>query len=218
MDINKGDKKEKSETSREGERNRTFVSDSSLMQFPSIGSGEMGRNSRWAWNPVSPAPAAWCGVLIASCCDQQGGCCGVPGQRLADRLWTRRLSGGNESEARTGLLCRPVCTSDLSHAGTRDTPCTWAALCKTQQSHVQGRDRGQARSAATEVILFLKIHGFLGFLFLWHMEVPSARGRVSCSLLAYTTAIATQYPGCICDLHHSVWQCRILNPLSEARD
>ena len=23
---------------------------------------------------------------------------------------------------------------------------------------------------------------------------------------------------CICDLHHSLWQCRILNPLSDARD
>ena len=25
-------------------------------------------------------------------------------------------------------------------------------------------------------------------------------------------------PSCLCDLHHSSWQCRILNPLSEARD
>ena len=27
-----------------------------------------------------------------------------------------------------------------------------------------------------------------------------------------------QDPSCICDLHHSSWQCQILNPLSEARD
>ena len=27
-----------------------------------------------------------------------------------------------------------------------------------------------------------------------------------------------QDPSCICDLHHSLWQCWILNPLSEARD
>lgn len=36
-DINKETKeKNQRETSREGERNRTFVSDSSLMKFPSI--------------------------------------------------------------------------------------------------------------------------------------------------------------------------------------
>ena len=32
------------------------------------------------------------------------------------------------------------------------------------------------------------------------------------------TAIATQDPSCTCDLHHSSWQRRILNPLSKARD
>ena len=37
-------------------------------------------------------------------------------------------------------------------------------------------------------------------------------------LLAYTTATATQDLSCLCDLHHSSRQCRILNPLSEARD
>ena len=26
------------------------------------------------------------------------------------------------------------------------------------------------------------------------------------------------YPSCICDLHHSSWQCRILDPLIKARD
>ena len=37
-------------------------------------------------------------------------------------------------------------------------------------------------------------------------------------LLAYTIATATQDPSRVCDLHHSSWQCQILNPLSEARD
>ena len=37
-------------------------------------------------------------------------------------------------------------------------------------------------------------------------------------LLAYTTATATRDPSRVCDLHHSSWQQRILNPLSEARD
>ena len=37
-------------------------------------------------------------------------------------------------------------------------------------------------------------------------------------LLAYATAIATQYPCHVCDLYHSSWQHWILNPLREARD
>ena len=35
---------------------------------------------------------------------------------------------------------------------------------------------------------------------------------------AYTTATATPDPSCVCHLHHSSWQCWILDPLSEARD
>ena len=34
---------------------------------------------------------------------------------------------------------------------------------------------------------------------------------------AHATATATPNPSRICDLPHSSWQCRILNPLSEAR-
>ena len=37
-------------------------------------------------------------------------------------------------------------------------------------------------------------------------------------LPAYTTATAARDPSCICDLHHSSRQCRILNSLSKARD
>ena len=35
---------------------------------------------------------------------------------------------------------------------------------------------------------------------------------------AYTIAIAMWNPSHFCDLHHSSWQCRIVNPLSKARD
>ena len=50
------------------------------------------------------------------------------------------------------------------------------------------------------------------------MEVP--RLGVESELLAYTiaTATATQDLSCVYNLHHSSWQCRILNPLSKARD
>ena len=37
-------------------------------------------------------------------------------------------------------------------------------------------------------------------------------------LLAYTTATAMQDLRHIYDLHHSSWECQILNPLIEARD
>ena len=37
-------------------------------------------------------------------------------------------------------------------------------------------------------------------------------------LPAYTIATARQDPSQVCNLHHSSWQCQILNPLSKAKD
>ena len=48
------------------------------------------------------------------------------------------------------------------------------------------------------------------------MEVPRLGVESDLWPLAYTTA--TQNPSRVCDLHHSSWQRRILNPLREARD
>ena len=50
------------------------------------------------------------------------------------------------------------------------------------------------------------------------MEVPRLGVESELQLLAYTTAIATLDPSCVCNLHHSSWQHWILNPLSKARD
>ena len=61
------------------------------------------------------------------------------------------------------------------------------------------------------LFLFLQLH-------LQHMEVASLGVKLELQLLAYTTATATPDLSHICDLHHSSWQRRILNPLSEARD
>ena len=36
--------------------------------------------------------------------------------------------------------------------------------------------------------------------------------------LAYAAATGVQDPSHVCDLHHSSWQHRIFNPLSEAKD
>ena len=51
-----------------------------------------------------------------------------------------------------------------------------------------------------------------------HMEVPRLGVELALQLPACTTATATPDPNCICDLCRSLWQCQILNPLSEARD
>ena len=65
---------------------------------------------------------------------------------------------------------------------------------------------------------------FIKFFFVFlgrhpqHMEVPRLGVQSEPQLLAYTTATAMPDPSLVCDLHHSSWQCRILNPLSEAGD
>ena len=64
------------------------------------------------------------------------------------------------------------------------------------------------------IILFFILLSFLS-PHPWHMEVP--RLGVQSELPAYARATATQDPSRIC-IHHSSRQCRILNPLSEARD
>ena len=50
------------------------------------------------------------------------------------------------------------------------------------------------------------------------MEVPRLGVHLVLQLLVFGIATATMDPCCICDLDHSSWQHRILNPLSEVRD
>ena len=50
------------------------------------------------------------------------------------------------------------------------------------------------------------------------MEVPRLGVELELQLLAYITATAMPGLSHVCDLNHSSPQCRILNPLSEARD
>ena len=52
----------------------------------------------------------------------------------------------------------------------------------------------------------------------WHMEVPRLGVKSELQLPAYTTATATSDPSHVWDLPHSLWQCQIPNPLSEAGD
>ena len=59
---------------------------------------------------------------------------------------------------------------------------------------------------------------FLFMVILWHVEVPGLGVESELQLPAYATATALLDPSCICNLYHSLWQCWILNPLSEATD
>ena len=47
----------------------------------------------------------------------------------------------------------------------------------------------------------------------WHMEVPRLGVESELQPPAYARARATWDPSHVYDLHHSSWQCRILNPL-----
>ena len=46
-------------------------------------------------------------------------------------------------------------------------------------------------------------------------EVPRLGVELELQLPAHTTATAMPDLSCVCDLHHSSWQRRILNPLTE---
>ena len=65
------------------------------------------------------------------------------------------------------------------------------------------------------------LSSFFSFAFLGphlqHTEVSRLGVESKLQLLVYTTATATQDLSCVWDLHHSSWQRRILNPLSEIR-
>ena len=50
------------------------------------------------------------------------------------------------------------------------------------------------------------------------MEVSGPGVELELLLLAYATATGILDPSCICNLRLSLWQHRILNTLSEARD
>ena len=50
------------------------------------------------------------------------------------------------------------------------------------------------------------------------LKVPRLEAELELQLPAYTTAITAWNSSCICNLFCSLWQCQILNPLSEARD
>ena len=67
------------------------------------------------------------------------------------------------------------------------------------------------RAMSCAVFVFLP---FLGP----HMEVPRPGVQLELQPPAYARATATWDPSCVCNLHHSSQQRRILSPLSKVRD
>ena len=51
-----------------------------------------------------------------------------------------------------------------------------------------------------------------------HIEVPRLGVESELQLPAYVTAPAMQDLNCLCDIHHSSYQCQIASPLSETRN
>ena len=68
-----------------------------------------------------------------------------------------------------------------------------------------------------DIIYFFFIFLFLG-PHLRHMEVPGLGVELELQLPTYVTDTAMLDQSHICNLRHNLWQCWILNPLSEARD
>ena len=89
-----------------------------------------------------------------------------------------------------------------------------AALLK-YKSHHSTSTLSAAAASSSSFFFFLLSFVFLG-PYPWHMEVP--RLGVQSELQLPTCTTATRNPSCLCDLHHSSWQCRILSLLSKARD
>ena len=79
--------------------------------------------------------------------------------------------------------------------------------CYSKQASVNHQDRIEL----TFFFLFLGSYS-------QHMEVPKLGFELELQLQAYATTTAMWDNSHICNLHHSSWQCQILNPPSEARD
>ena len=84
-------------------------------------------------------------------------------------------------------------------------------------NHHQGGLEGTSRTCSSKhTVLSACFLACLLWLHLWHTEIPGPGIASKPQLRRNTTA--TPYLNGICDLCHSSWQCRILHPLSEARD
>ena len=95
---------------------------------------------------------------------------------------------------------------------------TWCSGLGSQASSLSPSRSLCSRVPPTLQVVRALSCGIICFCFLRAYGGSQAGVEWELQLPAYTTATATGDQSCICDLHHSSQQCRILNPLSEARD
>ena len=119
------------------------------------------------------------------------------------------LEGPNKGGGAGGTKSEEACMTVEAEVGVM-----WGIASKSWRR--QGNRFFPRSSGRNHPLIFLVVC-FLG-LHLRHMEFPRLGVEEELQLPAYATATATSDRSCICDLHHSSWQRRILNPLSEVRD
>ena len=127
-------------------------------------------------------------------------------------LLTHREAGHEGVGLQIGLQTRP-CKRHIHNK-------PWGQRCHNFTFKGRVSWNSISRTSKSCVCVCMSVFFFF-FLFMAtpaHMEVPGLGVESQLQLPAYTTAVATPDLSCICDLHHSLWQCQILNAMSEARD
>ena len=97
----------------------------------------------------------------------------------------------------------------------QEWPKKWQKNKKTKKKKEKRQRKIRGKKHA-ENFFFCLLACFLGSQ-PWHMEVPRLGVKSELLLPAYTTATVTCDRSHVCNLHHSSWQCQILNLLSKYR-
>ena len=133
------------------------------------------------------------GSGIWCCCELQ---CGVDCRSCANPRW---------------LWCRPAAVAPIPPLAG-ELPCAVGVALKRKEK--------KTKSNLRCLIICFFVCLFVCFCFLGPHPYPTPRLGVELKLQLpdYTTATATPDPSHTYNLHHSLWQGLILNPLSKARD
>jgi len=114
-------------------------------------------------------------------------------------------------------------SSDAPYVGCMCPPIVAGPQLQLQRTGGQSWRLDQLRgSSATGAMCFESFIFFFSFCYFFgplprHMEVPRLGVESELWPPAYARATAMRDPSRVCDLHHSSWQRRIVNPLSKGR-